>query len=159
MQLGGQKQVLQWLALANDKDHPQVQRVLQCWRRSRRVHRTATDWEQPEAIVRRAGLSPGEFIGLVHQTIYDFTGHVGDIKAALAYGRMMDASIARATEKSGTNERKIHFMQRGYLPSSKGVGIQINNKNVQTGEDEPAAPGRPESFDLTARKVIRALPS
>lgn len=144
---GGQRMIWRLLALSSD---PDAARVLASHRR--------LDGKALAEVLEDAEMAPREFIGLVSRVAYDFNIALGQAIVATQYPQMMKASMKRALDPEATDERKIHLQASGYLPVGKGIQIGIANNNLTVPDDRPPAPGRPASFDRTARQVVRDLP-
>jgi hypothetical protein len=152
---GGTRAVLALLRLSDD---PEAVRVIQAWKRIASPN-DATRGIPLHEVLEHADLTPRDFVGVVSRVAFDFNVNLGQSIAAMHYPEMMKVSMQRAQEATATDERKIHFQASGYLPTSRGIQIGIRNTNaVAVPDDAPPAPGRPASFDRTARQVVRDLP-
>lgn len=152
---GGFKAVINLLRLSDDA---QAQLVITGYERVKRGKLDA--YPGVHAVIDEIGMSPRDFVGLVSRVAFDFNVAIGNTIAAFEYPKMMKRSMQRAQQISGTEERKLHFQHTGYVPSGKGIQIGIRNTVTAAAEDDaPLVPGKPASFDRTARQVVRDLPA
>jgi hypothetical protein len=151
---GGFKALLRLLELS--PHDPEAQRVCEAYRRvkaaSGNQHVTISE------VVEDAAIAPRDFIGLISKIAYDFNVTLGKTILAVQYPAIMKASVRRALQDEATEERKIHFQASQYLPTGKGIQIGIANNTLSLPDDRPPAPGKPASFDRTARQIVRDLP-
>jgi len=151
---GGFRAILRLLELSSD---PEAAQFVEAYRRTRQTGPDKGTVSVAE-ILQEAQMAPRDFVGLVSRVAFDFNIALGRTIAAVNYPKMMKASVKRAQEAEATDERKLHFQATGYLPTSKGIQIGIANNHLALPDDRPPAPGRPASFDRTARQVVRDLP-
>ena len=150
---GGSSRVLETLAASTEDDEAQT--VARIWRTMMRAH----DFKQARhvdfyALCERAAISPRELIGIVCRCLFDFGEITERVLKAAILPQTMEASLLRSLEPDATAEREMHFKASGYLPTSKGIQIGINNVN----RERDAEPGEAPAVSRTARRIIRDLP-
>lgn len=127
---------------------------LDCGNRRSGSHRASL-----EEVLERAGVEAEDFLALLTRLFVRMGVATATMTAAATYPDIMEASVIRALDvEKGTEERKIHFANSGFLPQSKGIQIGIKNSNGGADPDEPIGPGHANPFDRTARSVVRSLP-
>lgn len=149
---GGRKAVLQLLRVAA-KDDEDAGRIIEAYDRLRASGKPGRLLED---VLDDVDISPRDFIGLVAKLAFDLNLALGDTIAAFNYPKIMAMSAAVAQTAEGVDDRRMHLQHTGFVPTSKGIQIGISNKNGPD-EDRPPSPGRPQSFDRTARTVVREL--
>lgn len=147
---GGLTAIVRLLQVSDD---PDAKHFVETWRRGDNQY-TGTALSE---VLERAEMAPRDFVAMVSRVAFDFNIAIGRSIAAFGYPKMMKASMQRAQEPEATDERRLHFQASGYVPTAKGIQIGIKNTNVQS-DDVPPSPGRPASFDRTARQIVRDLP-
>jgi hypothetical protein len=150
---GGMRAVLRLLQLSTTD--PEAQHFVAVHRRL--SHEVGGDVAIAE-VLQEAQMQARDFVGMVSRCAFDFNIAMGKTIAAMHYPKLMKASVKRALEAEATDERKMHFQATGYLPTAKGIQVGIVNHATALPDDRPPEPGRPASFDRTARQVVRTLP-
>jgi len=112
-----------------------------------------------DRILELTELDARDMVSCIVRCGWDINIELGKAIFAMNYPNMMHASMKRATQTSGTEERKMHFQASGHLPVSKGVQIGIKNINTAAASEEDRSPGHVPSFRQTARSVVRELPA
>ena len=152
---GGTRAVWALLRLSDD---PEAVRIIEAHNRISNDPAGAGDPAVRE-VLEQCDMTPRDFVGVVSRVAFDFNVTLGRSIAAMHYPKMMKVSMKRAQDPEATDERKLHLQASGYLPSPRGIRIGIRNTNVvDVPDDAPPVPGRPVSFDRTARQVVRELP-
>lgn len=109
-----------------------------------------------EQVLDDCDVAPSDLIALIAKWSYTYNVAIGNGIAMSHYPKIMKASVDVAQTEKGVKDREMHLQHSGFAPSHKGIMIGINNKNGG-GDDEAPPPGRPQSFDRTARTVVREL--
>jgi len=152
---GGQEAVLQ--LLRRSTHDVEAQDLVRVWEAMRSQNGPGKQPVDLDRLIDAAGLHARDFIGIISRCGWDIGLEMGKVIFAMRYPQMMQASMERATQVDGTDERRMHFQATGHLPTSKGINIAMmqNNRN---GDDDAPTPGKAPSFKLTARNVVRDLP-
>lgn len=157
---GGQEAVLQLLRRSTHDG--EAQHLAEVWEHLRcEAGAGGRGGKQPvdlDRLIDAAGLHARDFIGIISRCGWDIGLEMGKVIFAMRYPQMMQASMERATQVDGTDERRMHFQATGHLPTSKGINIAMMQNNRNGDDDEAPKPGKAPSFKLTARNVVRDLP-
>ncbi len=134
-----------------------AQSVVEAWDEKQRIVSPKATLEEA---LEQADVSPEDFIALLSRFLTRLGTGQAQLVAAAAYPHIMEASVERALDpEKGHDERRLHLEHAGFVQPRSGIriGIQQNNNNRHP-EDEPPGPGEAQSFDRTARAVVRNLP-
>jgi hypothetical protein len=114
-----------------------------------------------EELIEKAQVTGRDFLALITRCLHDRGARQVTMMASASYPYIMAASVQRAMDPDkGTEERRMHFEHHGFVQPRGGIKIGIKNSNgAPAVPDEPAGPGEAESFDRTARTVVRNLPA
>lgn len=110
-----------------------------------------------EEVLAVAEMSPRRFVELINGIAHDMKLPLGTLQTYMEWPELVRCSIQRAKGRRGTRDFEIHAKHTGYLPTSKGIQIAMQQNNL--GREEPDVPGRAPSFSKTVRTVVRELPS
>lgn len=110
-------------------------------------------------LIVQSGMRTAEVYGWYSSVAFDVSGNILKQHASVAAPLLMKASLSRALDvERGGREREMHFKAMGYLPTSKGVAVQVNN--IPAGGASGDGDGtRPSFVDDDARDVVGVLRS
>lgn len=146
---GGQRTVFAMLKMTGEAPE-----LLEAWERAKNRPEEGSSLEY---LLEKANMTAGDFIGLAAKVAYELNVKLGNAIGAFHYPEMMKASVKRAKDlQHGTKDFAIHAQHTGYLPTSRGISIAMQQNNV--GREEQDEPGRAPSFAKSARMVVRELP-
>ena len=153
----GGKETVYWLLKRSTHDGIAV-KVVEAWDRLIRAAIPALEVKRVDIdqLLEITELDARDFVSCIVRCAWDVNIGLGQAIFALRYPEMMHASMQRATQVSGTEERRMHFQATGHLPQKAGIQIGIKNVNNAAAEDQ--SPGHAPSFRQTARAVVRDLP-
>lgn len=72
-------------------------------------------------------LAPGRILGKVVEAAFEFNFDVSNFIAAVMHLDVVQASINRALQPHGVEDRRFQFLHSGFIPLPRGSTIQINN--------------------------------
>jgi hypothetical protein len=79
-----------------------------------------------EELCEAVGLAPGRLLGKVAEAMYEFNADVSNLLAAVAHPDVVQASINRALQPKGVEDRKIQFLHSGFLPAPRGSVVNVH---------------------------------
>lgn len=80
-----------------------------------------------EDLCAGAELTPGEFLGAVTTALWERNADIGRLIAAVNHPRVIESTIEHSASPFGGQDRKMLLEASGFLPTSKGIAINIDN--------------------------------
>jgi hypothetical protein len=74
-----------------------------------------------------AEISPGEFLGLVTKALWERNADIGRLIAAVNHPQVVENTIQHSASPFGGGDRRMLLEASGFLPTSKGIAINIDN--------------------------------
>lgn len=88
-----------------------------------------------EDLCAGAEITPGEFLGIVTTALWERNADIGRLIAAVNHPKVIENTIEHSASPFGGQDRKMLLEASGFLPTSKGLSINIDNskKTLNTG--------------------------
>ena len=106
-----------FIECARLSDDPQVLSLVTRWD-------TLSHYDQRrmsiEELCEAVGLAPGKLLGKVVEAAFEFNSDVSNLIAAVMHPDVVQASINRALQPKGVEDRRIQFLHSGWLPTTRG---------------------------------------
>jgi hypothetical protein len=80
-----------------------------------------------EALCEAMGIEPARLLGEVVAAAYQYNQDVSNLVAAVIHPKVVQASIDRALEPEGIDDRRFQFQHSGFLPSPRGPAVNVYN--------------------------------
>lgn len=78
-----------------------------------------------EELCDAVGLCHGKLLGSVVEAAYACNMDVSNFVAAVAHPKIVKASIDRALQTNGVEDRRMQFQHSGFLPMPRGPAISV----------------------------------
>lgn len=110
-----------------------------------------------EAFVLAAGVDPESLLQAIARVAHLHGAMEGAITAAKRYPEVVTASLNRAVEADGVEDRMANLKHMGYLPSPKGSSVNVNvNANATAAAASQSASASLPAPEDTIRRIIEA---
>lgn len=116
-----------------------------------------------EDLCEMSDISPSEFLGLIIPALYQRNIDIGKLIQAISHPKIVEATAEAAQKPFGTQERKFMLESTGFLPSSKGINLNFDQRkqsvNIsQSSEEGVVALPSFESDNIEITTALRASP-
>ncbi len=120
-----------------------------------------------EILCAQADITQGDFIGFTMSAMHQRNIDIGNLIASANHPRVIEATVENATKANGFMDRQMLHQHSGFLPTSKGTSINIDNSKkilnagglqnqIPEAEGGPARLGLP-SFEEDTMSATRAI--
>lgn len=113
-----------------------------------------------EDLCAGAEITPGEFLGLVTTALWERNADIGRLIAAVNHPKVIESTIQHSQSPFGGGDRKMLLEAAGFLPTSKGVSINIDNSkktlNTSGGTTTIESVGLP-TFEQDGMELMTAI--
>ncbi len=108
-----------------------------------------------EELCEACGVQPCELVGAVAAAAFKFNADVSTLIAAIAHPKVVEASIDRALEAEGIDDRRMLFAHAGFIPSPRGPTVNVLNmaRAGVRGRLDPNLPTFEEDMALTEAAI------
>jgi hypothetical protein len=110
-----------------------------------------------EALCEAVGVEPAKLLGEVVTAAYGYNQDVSNLVAAVMHPKVVQASIDRALEPDGIEDRRFQFQHSGFLPSPRGPAVNEYNSMRPTAAVSVENSGLPRFEDgvIATSRMLR----